>query len=41
MDELPATLSLEQEIALLRQPLTTIRIDPSGKEWLIVEEGAH
>lgn len=41
MDELPAELSLEQEIALLRQQLTTLRIDLSGKDWLTVEEAAH
>jgi hypothetical protein len=41
MDELPAELPLEQEIALLRQQLTTLRIDPSGKDWLTVEEAAH
>lgn len=41
MDELPAELPLEQEIALLRQQLTTLRIDLSGKDWLTVDEAAH
>ncbi|HDS1543835.1 TPA: hypothetical protein QEL09_000166 [Stenotrophomonas maltophilia] len=41
MDESPAELPLEQEIALLRQQLTTLRIDLSGKDWLTVEESAH
>ncbi len=41
MDELPAELSLEQEIALLRQQLTTLSIDLSGKDWLTVDEAAH
>ncbi|WP_401740966.1 hypothetical protein [Stenotrophomonas geniculata] len=41
MDELPAALLLEQEIALLRQQLTTLRIDLSGKDWLTAEEAAH
>ena len=41
MAELPAALPLEQEIALLRQQLTTLRIDLSGKDWLTAEEAAH
>lgn len=41
MDELPAALPLEQQIALLRQQLTTLRIDLSGKDWLTAEEAAH
>jgi hypothetical protein len=41
MDELPAALLLEQEIALLRQQLTTLRVDLSGKDWLTVDEAAH
>ncbi|HYQ25120.1 hypothetical protein [Stenotrophomonas sp.] len=41
MDELPAELLLEQEIALLRQQLTALRIDLSGKDWLTVDEAAH
>ncbi|WP_313141538.1 hypothetical protein [Stenotrophomonas sp.] len=41
MDELPAELPLEQEIALLRQQLTTLRIDLSGKDWLTMDEAAH
>ncbi|WP_442253454.1 hypothetical protein ACS0OX_17145 [Stenotrophomonas pavanii] len=41
MDELPAELTLEQEIALLRQQLTILRIDLSGKDWLTADEAAH
>lgn len=41
MDELPAALPLEQEIALLRQQLITLRIDLSGKDWLTAEEAAY
>jgi len=41
MDELPDALPLEQEITLLRQQLTTLRIDLSGKDWLTVDEAAH
>lgn len=33
--------ALEHEIAALRQQLSVLRIDLSGKDWLTVDEAAH
>ncbi len=41
MDTSEPDISLQEEIKALRQQLTVLRFDISGKEWLTVDEAAH